>query len=357
MLLEADRPDTRDRPCRVRRARTARCAPPVTRRSASSTTSATRRRSRRSTRAARPESRSSCSWSRMRAAGCRGFARTPSASTSTRWRGYETGERGSASPPTPCVPARLTGSRRSAATPPPKDCPLHVHADEQPREIEECLAEHGARPIEVLARTGCLGPQTTVVHATHASDAELDLLADAGARVCICPTTEANLGDGYAPVAALSDRGLAICIGSDSNIRIDPLEELRELEGIARRSSGRRNVVPVDALLRFGTDVGAAALGLESWPLAAVNLEHPSLDGVDARRCSRRARLRVRRRRLRLALGRHGCRFARPSRRSNALECARPVRRPAEVCALGRPSAEAVRTVIALERAHWPRCV
>src|ERR671935_200588 len=72
--------------------------------------------------------------------------------------------------------------------------PLHVHADEQLREINECLAEYGLRPIEVLGRAGCLSPRTTVVHATHATDAELDLLADAGARVCVCPTTAANLG-------------------------------------------------------------------------------------------------------------------------------------------------------------------
>src|SRR4029079_7281804 len=71
--------------------------------------------------------------------------------------------------------------------------PLHVHADEQAREIEECLAEHGLRPLELLAETGCLGPSTTVVHATLADAHELDLLADAGARVCVCPTTEANL--------------------------------------------------------------------------------------------------------------------------------------------------------------------
>ena len=160
--------------------------------------------------------------------------------------------------------------------------PLHVHADEQPREIEESVAEFGERPIEVLARAGCLGPHTTVVHATHASEAELDLLAGAGARVCICPTTEANLGDGYAPVVALHDRGIELCIGSDSNVRIDPLEELRELEGIARRSAERRDVVPVDSLIRFGTDGGAGALGLEVWPEAAVDLEHPSLLGVDA---------------------------------------------------------------------------
>jgi formimidoylglutamate deiminase len=58
--------------------------------------------------------------------------------------------------------------------------PLHVHADEQPREIEECLAEHGIRPIELLDRAGCLSERTTVVHATHADGAELDLLARAG---------------------------------------------------------------------------------------------------------------------------------------------------------------------------------
>jgi formimidoylglutamate deiminase len=158
--------------------------------------------------------------------------------------------------------------------------PLHVHANEQPREVEECLAEHGLRPIELLARTGCLGPRTTVVHATHASAAELDLLADAGARVCVCPTTEANLGDGYAPVQAFCERGLGICLGSDSNVRIDPLEELRELEGIARRAAGRRNVISVSSLLCFGSDEGAAALGLQEWPEMTVDLDHPSLRGV-----------------------------------------------------------------------------
>jgi formimidoylglutamate deiminase len=160
--------------------------------------------------------------------------------------------------------------------------PLHVHADEQPREIEECLAEHGVRPIELLARTGCLGPRTTVVHATHADAAELDLLAEHGARVCLCPTTEASLGDGYAPVAALCERGIDICIGSDSNVRIDPLEELRELEGIARRDAGCRNVVSLGSLLSFGSDDGAAALGLDAWPEISADLEHPSLAGVDA---------------------------------------------------------------------------
>src|SRR3989440_5232572 len=78
--------------------------------------------------------------------------------------------------------------------------PLHVHADEQPREIEECLAEHGLRPIELLAETGCLGPHSTVIHATHADAHELDLLAEAGSRVCARPTPDANPGHRLCPV-------------------------------------------------------------------------------------------------------------------------------------------------------------
>jgi formimidoylglutamate deiminase len=161
-----------------------------------------------------------------------------------------------------------------------EELPLHVHADEQPREIEECLAEHGVRPIELLARCGCLGPRSTVVHATHANGDELDLLGGSGTRVCACPTTEANLGDGFLPVERLLARGIRLCVGSDSNVRIDPLEELRELEGIARRQSGRRNVIPVDELLRIGSAEGAASLGLESWPDVEADGEHPSLEGV-----------------------------------------------------------------------------
>jgi formimidoylglutamate deiminase len=161
------------------------------------------------------------------------------------------------------------------------ELPLHVHADEQPREIEECLAEHGLRPIELLDACGCLGPRTTIVHATHADGHELDLLAAAESRVCACLTTEANLGDGFLPVERLLHRGIALCIGSDSNVRVDPLEELRELDGIARRQSGRRDVFAVDELLDIGSLVGGDSLGLEWWPEVAVDVGHPQLAGVD----------------------------------------------------------------------------
>ena len=158
--------------------------------------------------------------------------------------------------------------------------PLHVHADEQPREIEDCLAEHGCRPIELLARTGCLGDRTTVVHATHADGPELDLLASSGATVCACPTTEADLGDGFLPAERTRTRSIPLCIGSDSNVRIDPLEELRELEGIARRQTGRRGVFDTHELFRFGGELGARALGLDTWPDISVDLGHRSVAGV-----------------------------------------------------------------------------
>jgi formimidoylglutamate deiminase len=158
--------------------------------------------------------------------------------------------------------------------------PLHVHADEQPREIEECLAEHGCRPIELLERTGCLGERTTVVHATHADGAELDLLAASGATICACPTTEADLGDGFLPAERIRSRSIPLCIGSDSNVRIDPLEELRELEGIARRQTGRRGVFTSEELLRFGSEQGAHSLGLDSWPEIEIDVGHRSLAGV-----------------------------------------------------------------------------
>jgi formimidoylglutamate deiminase len=118
------------------------------------------------------------------------------------------------------------------------------------------------------------------VHATHADGAELDLLASAGALVCACPTTEADLGDGFLPAERIRLRGIPLCIGSDSNVRVDPLEELRELEGIARRQTGRRGVFSSAELHAFGGEVGARSLGLDAWPDIAVDLGHRSLRGV-----------------------------------------------------------------------------
>ena len=136
------------------------------------------------------------------------------------------------------------------------------------------------RPIELLGAAGCLGPRTTVVHATHANGAELDLLRDSGSRICACLTTEADLGDGFLPVGRVLHRGIPLCIGSDSNVRIDPLEELRELEGIARRQEGRRGVLSTEDLWEIGGAGGATAIGIDDWNGIEVDLDHRSLAGV-----------------------------------------------------------------------------
>jgi formimidoylglutamate deiminase len=164
---------------------------------------------------------------------------------------------------------------------------LHVHADEQPREIEECEEEHGMRPVELLAETGFLGRRTTVVHATHADARELGVLAEHGSRVCACPTTEGNLGDGFLPAQGILRLGIGLQVGSDSHVRIDPFEELREIETNARRLSGRRNVLvgpgedsPVPWLLRAGWGREKVRAG-DPADFVEIDLEHPAVADVE----------------------------------------------------------------------------
>jgi formimidoylglutamate deiminase len=165
--------------------------------------------------------------------------------------------------------------------------PLHVHADEQPREIEECRDEHGMRPVELLAETGFLGRRTTVVHATHADERELGLLAERGSSVCACPTTEGNLGDGFLPAQSILRLGIGLQIGSDSHVRIDPFEELREIETGARRLSGRRNVLvqpgedsPTPWLLAAGWGRESLETG-DPADFVEIDLEHPEVADVE----------------------------------------------------------------------------
>ena len=134
------------------------------------------------------------------------------------------------------------------------------------------------------------------MHATHVSASELDLLAATSSTVCACPTTEANLGDGFLPAAELWARGVPVSFGADSNVRLDPFEEARETEGCARRLSGRRNVLvaegdtgPAPSLWRCLTGHGARSLGLPApgiaagapADLAALDLAHPDIRGVE----------------------------------------------------------------------------
>ena len=148
-----------------------------------------------------------------------------------------------------------------------QDLPLHIHADEQLREIEECQAEHGLRPVELLAQTGFLGPDTTLVHATHADGRELDLLSEHGASVCACPTTEGNLGDGFLPAEEILERGIPLSVGSDSHIRIDPFEELREIEPTPGgcRGAGTSSSPKARPPRRPICCVQAGESGLEDW--------------------------------------------------------------------------------------------
>jgi formimidoylglutamate deiminase len=163
---------------------------------------------------------------------------------------------------------------------------LHVHADEQPHEIEECRKEHALRPIELLAATGFLGSRTVVVHATHADERELGLLADHGSKVCACPTTEGNLGDGFLPAEGILGLEIDLCVGSDSHVRLDPFEELREIETNARRLSGRRNVLippgedsPTPWLLRAGWQREEIKPG-DPADFIEIDLEHPAIADV-----------------------------------------------------------------------------
>ena len=180
----------------------------------------------------------------------------------------------------------------------PELAAIHMHVSEQPKEIEACLAEHGLRPVELLHELGLLGPRFTAVHGIHLSPHEVQLLGAAGANVCACPTTEANLGDGVIPADALLEAGASVCLGSDSQARIDLLEEARRLEEHLRLVRQQRAVLDagggrVDGLARrlldAATRAGAASIGQEGGVLQegapadffAVDLEHPSLCGAD----------------------------------------------------------------------------
>jgi formimidoylglutamate deiminase len=161
--------------------------------------------------------------------------------------------------------------------------PIHMHLAEQPAEIEACLAEHGLRPIELLNKYGLLDKSFTAIHAIHISDAEVQMLAAANAKVCACPTTERNLGDGAVPADRLLQAGVGICFGSDSNVQIDLLEDARCLEYHLRMLRLERAVLPPESLLAGLTETGEVALGVgtRSGDYFTVDLNDPSLAGVD----------------------------------------------------------------------------
>ncbi|WP_067702893.1 formimidoylglutamate deiminase [Nocardia jejuensis] len=141
--------------------------------------------------------------------------------------------------------------------------PLHVHVSEQPRENEECLARYGRTPTGLLAAAGALTPRTVAVHATHLTAADIADLTRCW--VCLCPSTEADLGDGIGPARRLADAGIRLALGSDGQSVIDPWFEVRALELHERLASGARGRFSPPQLL-----AAATAHAASGWPEVGV---------------------------------------------------------------------------------------
>ncbi|NOR19244.1 MAG: formimidoylglutamate deiminase [Xanthomonadales bacterium] len=150
---------------------------------------------------------------------------------------------------------------------PHKESPIHIHIAEQPAEVEDCIRHLGARPVEWLLDQFPVDQRWNLVHATHLSDTELKLAAASQATAVLCPTTEADLGDGVFRTSDWLSAGGRFAIGSDSNVRISVTEELRLLEYNERLVRGRRNVLTTaDStcgrfLYQHAAQSGSAALG------------------------------------------------------------------------------------------------
>jgi formimidoylglutamate deiminase len=137
--------------------------------------------------------------------------------------------------------------------------PVHVHVAEQVGEVDECLQARGARPVAWLLENAPVDPRWCLVHATHLSAAERTALAASGAVAGLCPTTEANLGDGLFPLREWLDAGGAFGIGSDSHVSLSPVEELRWLEYGQRLRLLKRNVAVARSIPSAGEFLWRAA--------------------------------------------------------------------------------------------------
>ncbi|HEX4306194.1 MAG TPA: formimidoylglutamate deiminase [Solirubrobacterales bacterium] len=146
-----------------------------------------------------------------------------------------------------------------------REVPLHAHVSEQPAENEACLAAYGRTPTEVLAEAGALSERFTAIHVTHPTEGDRRLLGEAGATVCLCPTTERDLADGIGPASALREAGARLAVGSDSQAVIDLFEECRAIELDERLARLERGNQGAAALLGAATADGQRAIG---WPEA-----------------------------------------------------------------------------------------
>jgi formiminoglutamate deiminase len=172
--------------------------------------------------------------------------------------------------------------------------PIHIHIAEQTKEVEDCIAWSGARPVAWLIDNADVNDKWCLVHATHMTKEETARLARSGAVAGLCPITEANLGDGLFPAPDYLEAGGRFGVGSDSNVRIDAAEELRLLEYGQRLSLRARNVLAPDMGRSTGRSLfdgarkgGIQALGapdsglLEGAPadLVSLDIESPALAG------------------------------------------------------------------------------
>jgi formimidoylglutamate deiminase len=170
--------------------------------------------------------------------------------------------------------------------------PVHIHVAEQLREVQACRRETGRRPVELLLETELVDRHWCLVHATHATPAELQGIAASGAAVCVSISTEANLGDGYFDTVRFLNGGGRLCVGSDSQSTVSPAEELRWLEYQQRLRRKRRAVLATRGEAHAGTRlwsdaalVGAQALGQPVGAIAVgrradwvvLDPEHPNL--------------------------------------------------------------------------------
>jgi formimidoylglutamate deiminase len=174
------------------------------------------------------------------------------------------------------------------------DGPVHIHVAEQEAEVKECQAATGERPIEWLYGQGLLDARWHLVHATHATRKEMAAVDASEAHVVLCPTTEANLGDGLVDLDGWLSAGVGLGIGSDSQVSRDAVEELRWLEYGQRLHLRRRNVAAAPGLRQPSTAArlfdaavagGAAAAGEPLWGLvvgarADALVADPNADGL-----------------------------------------------------------------------------
>jgi formiminoglutamate deiminase len=163
--------------------------------------------------------------------------------------------------------------------------PFHVHLSEQVAENDGCLQAYGVTPARLLDDHGLLGPATSLVHATHLTDDDIELIGEAGAYASFCPTTERDLGDGIGPSRRLHDAGARLTLGSDSHAVIDLFEEMRAVELDERLATRQRGHWTAAELLAAATTDGHASLGWDDAGAIAVGrrADLVALDPASAR--------------------------------------------------------------------------